>query len=43
LCEVAPNPNNPNDEWDANVGARLAYKLANLMFLSQSFTVTSNQ
>lgn len=27
LCEVAPG----NDEWDANVGARLLYKLANLM------------
>ena len=43
LCEVAPNPKNANDEWDANVGARLAYKLANFMFLSQSSTVTSDQ
>ncbi|GHV72401.1 agmatinase [Bacteroidia bacterium] len=25
LCEVAPTP---NDEWDANVGARILYKLA---------------
>lgn len=32
LCEVAPGP---NDEWDGNVGARLLYKLANLMVLSQ--------
>jgi agmatinase len=28
LNEVAPNLDNPNDEWDANVGARLLYKLA---------------
>jgi len=28
LCEVAPGP---SDEWDGNVGARLLYKLANLM------------
>jgi agmatinase len=35
LCEVSPNPNNPDDEWDANVGARIAYKLANFMFASQ--------
>ncbi|HHH11611.1 MAG TPA: agmatinase, partial [Sorangium sp.] len=32
LCEVAPGA----DEWDANVGARLLYKLAGYMFLSQS-------
>ncbi len=30
LCEVAPG----NDEWDGNVGARLLYKLANLMYAS---------
>ncbi|MDR9402625.1 MAG: agmatinase family protein [Halothece sp. Uz-M2-17] len=36
LCEVSPNLNDPDDEWDANVGARLAYKLANFMFASQS-------
>ncbi|MBI9070854.1 MAG: agmatinase family protein [Melioribacteraceae bacterium] len=30
LCEVAPG----EDEWDANVGARLLYKLSNLMYLS---------
>lgn len=35
LCEVAPNLQDPDDEWDANVGARLAYKLANFMFASQ--------
>jgi agmatinase len=27
LNEVAPNLQNPDDEWDANVGARLLYKL----------------
>lgn len=31
LCEVAPG----QDEWDGNVGARLLYKLSNLMYLSQ--------
>ncbi|MEA5508394.1 agmatinase family protein [Crocosphaera sp. UHCC 0190] len=31
LCEVAPGSDN---EWDGNVGARLLYKLANLMYLS---------
>lgn len=35
LCEVAPNLQNPNDEWDANVGARVLYKLAILMKKSQ--------
>ncbi|AFZ42958.1 Arginase/agmatinase/formiminoglutamase [Halothece sp. PCC 7418] len=38
LCEVSPDLNNPDDEWDANVGARLAYKLANFMLASQSAT-----
>ena len=33
LCEVAPGP---TDQWDGNVGARLLYKLANLMYLSQT-------
>ncbi len=37
LCEVSPNANNPHDEWDGNVGARVAYKLANLMFASQNY------
>ena len=27
LCEVAPG-SNPNDEWDANVGARVLYRLS---------------
>ncbi|MDR2557085.1 MAG: agmatinase family protein [Bacteroidales bacterium] len=29
LCEVAPNPNDSNDEWDGNVGARILYLLSN--------------
>ena len=32
LCEVAPGD---GDQWDGNVGARLLYKLSNLMYLSQ--------
>jgi len=32
LCEVSPGKN----DWDANVGARLLYKLCNLMALSQN-------
>lgn len=32
LCEVAPGE---FGEWDGNVGARLLYKLGNLMYLSQ--------
>lgn len=31
LCEVTPG----NDEWDANVGARILYRMANLMAVSQ--------
>jgi agmatinase len=31
LCEVAPG----DDEWDGNVGARVLYRLANLMGVSQ--------
>lgn len=27
LNEVAPNPKDPHDEWDGNVGARLLFKL----------------
>jgi agmatinase len=27
LVEVAPNPKNAKDEWDANVGMRLLYKM----------------
>ena len=32
LCEVAPGE---SDQWDGNVGARILYKLANLMYLSR--------
>ena len=32
VCEVAPGA----DEWDANVGARIIYKLCNLMYLSNN-------
>jgi agmatinase len=32
VSEVAPG----NDEWDANIGARIIYKLCNLMHLSNS-------
>jgi agmatinase len=31
LCEVSPGE---SDQWDGNIGARLLYKLANLMYLS---------
>ena len=31
LCEVAPNPENPADEWDGNVGARVLYMLCNTL------------
>ncbi len=34
LVEVAPGPD-PEDEWDANVGARLLYKLAGCALRSQ--------
>ncbi len=34
LCEVAPNEDN---EWDANVGSRLLYKLCNLTLSSQEW------
>ena len=32
VSEVAPG----NDEWDANVGARIIYKLCNLMYISNN-------
>ena len=35
LNEVAPNPRDPDDEWDANVGARLLYKLVGFTLASQ--------
>lgn len=31
LCEVAPDPQNPADEWDGNVGARMLYMLCNTL------------
>ncbi|MGI0480338.1 agmatinase family protein [Geminocystis sp. CENA526] len=34
LCEVAPDKANPDNQWDGNIGARLLYKLTNLMYLS---------
>jgi agmatinase len=34
LCEVSPNKSD-QDQWDGNIGARLLYKLTNLMYLSQ--------
>jgi agmatinase len=35
LNEVAPNPNDPDDEWDGNVGARMLYKLIGFTLASQ--------
>ena len=35
LNEVAPNPNDEQDEWDGNVGARMLYKLVGFMLASQ--------
>ncbi|MCL2778593.1 MAG: agmatinase family protein [Polyangiaceae bacterium] len=35
LCEVAPNPFQPEDEWDGNVGARVLYKLIAFTLASQ--------
>jgi agmatinase len=37
LVEVAPNAKNKGDEWDANVGMRLLYKLAGAALASQGF------
>lgn len=34
LCEVAPDPENPQDEWDGNVGARVLYMLCNTLLAS---------
>ncbi len=31
LCEVAPDPIDPNNEWDGNVGARILYLLSNTL------------
>lgn len=33
ICEVAPDKTNKN-QWDGNIGARLLYKLTNLMYFS---------
>ena len=35
LNEVAPNPSDPEDEWDGNVGARMLYKLVGFTLASQ--------
>lgn len=35
LNEVAPNPNDDDDEWDGNVGARMLYKLIAFTLASQ--------
>jgi len=35
LNEVAPNPSDPEDEWDGNVGARMLYKLVAFTLASQ--------
>lgn len=31
LCEVAPNPLNPDDEWDGNVAARVLFQLCGIV------------
>ena len=36
LCEVAPNPRDPEDEWDLNVAARLLHQLCALAWLGRS-------
>lgn len=35
LCEVAPNPRDPEDEWDLNVAARLLHQLCALAWLGR--------
>ena len=35
LCEVCPDPLNPDNEWDGNVGARILFLLASWMMESQ--------
>lgn len=37
LCEVAPSPHDPNDEWDGNVGMRLLYKLCGWLAKTNGF------
>lgn len=34
LCEVCPNPENADDEWDGNVGARVLFMLSSWMLES---------
>ncbi len=36
LCEVAPDPYRPDDEWNGNVGARVLFQLASWMLESRS-------
>lgn len=35
LCEVAPRPDHPDDEWDGNVGARVLFTLSTWMMESR--------
>lgn len=37
LVEVAPNPKDKNNEWDANVGMRLLYKMTSASLASLGF------
>jgi agmatinase len=41
LSEVAPNPNTQNDEFDANVGARILYKICCLTYLSNNINANN--
>lgn len=34
LCEVSPDPERPEEEWDGNVGARILYMLSNTLLFS---------
>lgn len=42
LVEVAPSPTNKNDEWDANVGMRLLYKMTSQTLASQGLIKKRN-
>ncbi|GIX31958.1 MAG: agmatinase [Porticoccaceae bacterium] len=35
LCEVAPDPRDPERQWDGNVGARVLFQLSSWLFESQ--------
>lgn len=37
LVEVAPNPKDKNNEWDANVGMRLLYKMSSASLATMGF------